>query len=276
MTPLTAPKHLDVCGLPVHFVEQGPADAPPALLLHSAGLSAAQWRPLFEALRHRLRLIAPDLSGYGDNPPWTPGEGAEALDLAITQAFREHIGQPIHLIGHSYGGWIALKSARLHPDGLRTLTLFDPVAFGVLTAPDLASQPAHDAFAAIDHDGLFFDDALGGTEPWLERFIDYWSGQGAWQRLPASQRSRFMRTGRKSFEAVRDISRDTSPLSAYQHIACPTLVLTGTESPPEAHAVVEALSRTLPSATLRYVEGGHMAPLLNPQPMIDAITALTA
>src|SRR5882757_74052 len=42
----------------------------PVLLLHGSASSAAMWTPVIDALKHRFRLLAPDLIGYGRTDPW--------------------------------------------------------------------------------------------------------------------------------------------------------------------------------------------------------------
>ena len=80
-------------------------------------------------------MIAPDLLGSGANPPW-PDEKLFDLseDVDAIEALVERLGEPVHLVGHSYGGLLALKLARRDPSRIRSLTAYDPVAFGVLHA----------------------------------------------------------------------------------------------------------------------------------------------
>ena len=81
------------------------------IALHCSLGSGRQWSKLAAALGPEVRLIAPDLAGYGSNPlsldlPTTLAQEVESLRAALEQA-----RGPIHLVGHSYGGAIAFKIA---------------------------------------------------------------------------------------------------------------------------------------------------------------------
>ncbi len=85
----------------------------PVVLLHSGGMSSRQWRSLAERLAANHRVLAPDLLGSGKNPPW-PGDlpfGYE-LDVAAVARVLDRVDGAVHLVGHSYGGLVALTLAR--------------------------------------------------------------------------------------------------------------------------------------------------------------------
>src|SRR5262245_40305747 len=105
----------------------------PVVLLHSSGASGAQWRTLAEQLGERYHVVAPDLYGYGASAPW-PGHGPFSLahEAEIVHALLDRLGERVHLVGHSYGGAVALHVARLHSERLRSLALIEPVAFHLL------------------------------------------------------------------------------------------------------------------------------------------------
>ena len=54
-------------------------------------------------------------------------------------ALLETLGGPAHLVGHSYGAYVALLVARSVPSQVRSLALYEPVAFGVLDAVEDAA-----------------------------------------------------------------------------------------------------------------------------------------
>jgi len=244
---------------PLHVVSSGEGD--PVVLLHSGGMSSRQWRPLIRALEKTHRVIAPDFLGSGDNPPWPEDQefGFEMDADAVARLLRDLAG-PAHLVGHSYGGLVALTLARSQPRQVRSLTVYDPVAFGVLHAvgdPDGLAD-----LARADDYPVFTDDARGGGEAWLEVFVDYWNGPGSWRALPDPTKQAFLRVGRKVYAEVRSLLRDRTGAAAYAGVTAPTLLLGGQRSPLAVRRVVELLAGSLPSATLRIVEGaGHMGPI---------------
>jgi pimeloyl-ACP methyl ester carboxylesterase len=107
----------------------GPVDAPPLVLLHGAGGSSLQWAPNVEALAQSFRVHAVDLlydngrSVYA-RPAKSPGELTGWLDELF-----DGLGLPggIHLVGLSYGGWLASQYALGSPGRLQKLVLLAPV-----------------------------------------------------------------------------------------------------------------------------------------------------
>jgi pimeloyl-ACP methyl ester carboxylesterase len=247
-------------------------EGPPVLLLHSSGMSSLQWRRLKERLASSYRVLAPDFIGYGGSAPWE-GKGAfeYRFDLEVAEAIALQAGQPVHVVGHSYGGLIALKLAERGKVAVASLAAFEPVAFGVLASRN--AQEALADLARLDADGTFFAPELQGTPEWSERFVDFWGGPGYWARLPEWQRAAFLAPGRKMFEEVRTVSYDRTPHEAYAHIQAPALFMTGSRSPPAGQRTVEILAESLPHGRLAVIEGaGHMGPLTHSE-QVNALIA---
>jgi pimeloyl-ACP methyl ester carboxylesterase len=240
----------------------------PVVLLHSGGMSSRQWRRLAERLAPTHRVIAPDLLGSGENPTWPDGAPFHFDDdLAALEHLLADVTGRIHLVGHSYGGLIALKLAQRDPARVRSLAAFDPVAFGVLHA---AHDPAGLADAARAGDLL--DATIGGTDPWFERFVDYWSGAGAWRALGDVARQSFLRVGRKVYLEVCALINDRTPASAYAAIDAPALFLTGERTPVAEKRAVALLTEAIPHATAREVAGaGHMGPITHAEVVNDLL-----
>jgi pimeloyl-ACP methyl ester carboxylesterase len=103
-------------------------------------------------LIHRpVRDIIPPHGGFGHgNRQRWPGMGPLSLSVeasAIDDACSD--GSPFHLIGHSYGGGVALKFALGHPERLRSLTLIEPSCFHLLKAADTAEAESFVEIIAI-------------------------------------------------------------------------------------------------------------------------------
>ena len=224
-------------------------------------MSGRQWRRLAELLAPSHEVVTPDFLGSGSNPLWSEAApfGYE-LDVAAVGELLDALGQPAHLVGHSYGGLVALTLARQRPAAVRSISVYDPVAFGVLHARhdeaglgDLARVRAHP---------LFLDAARGGSDAWFAVFVDYWNGPGAWRALSAAARESFLRTGRKVYLEVRSLVADRTPPEAYAGIDAPVLLLGGERSPVAAQRVIALLGAALPRARTHVVAGaGHMGPI---------------
>jgi pimeloyl-ACP methyl ester carboxylesterase len=95
---------------------------PPLVLLHGATGSWTHWILAVGPLARRLRVIAPDMPGFGDSDP-PAGDSADALADAVASGLEalRPAPAPLHLAGFSFGGIVAgLAAARL---GARVTTL---------------------------------------------------------------------------------------------------------------------------------------------------------
>ncbi|HUG23730.1 alpha/beta fold hydrolase [Piscinibacter sp.] len=238
------------------------------LALHSSGSSGRQWEPYRALLPAGTRLRAPDLIGYGDGPAWPLGASvtleAEAQRLA---RWLPHGPGGVHLVGHSYGGAVALELAFRWPERVRSLTLYEPVRFAMLRADGDGSQWRDIVQVGRDIGALTL---TGRIHEAGEVFVDYWSGPGAWTRLSPARRNTIavrMPKVRAEFEALFS---DDAPPKAFHRLAMPVRLLCGSRSPRAARRVVELLGAACPAATTTCMEGlGHMGPLEAPARLID-------
>jgi pimeloyl-ACP methyl ester carboxylesterase len=263
---------IQIGGTRVEYCEQGSGE--PVLLLHCSGSSGAQWRALIERLSDRFRVVAPDLYGCGGSAPW-PGRGPFHLahEAEIASALLGRIGEPAHVVGHSYGGATALHLARLRGDLLRSLAVIEPVAFHLLRGGDETDALALreiSAVAATVADSLACGDYQGG----LGRFTDYWSGAGAWDALPAAKRDTLAARLVKVALDFHATLNEPARLNDFRMLALPTLVLRGSRSPLPTRRICELLARALPEACMKTIDGaGHMAPLTHRDEVNDLIVA---
>lgn len=254
---------IEIGGVHVEYHEQGTGE--PVLLLHSSGASSSQWRALAERLSARYRVVAPDLYGYGATAHW-PGRGAFSLahEAEIVHALLGHVGEPAHLVGHSYGGAVALRVARLRSALLRSLTVIEPVAFHLLE-----DRSEITAVAARVAQCVACGDYLGG----FGSFFDYWCGPGSWDATPAAKRDAMAARLAKVALDFHATLNEPARLEDFGGLPLPTLVLQGACSPLPTRRICEQLARVLPESQLATIEGaGHMAPLTHR----DSVNALIA
>jgi len=239
----------------------------PVLLIHSSGFTSRQWRRLGEQLAPRHRVIAPDLIGYGAAARWPDGEPFHfQRDVAM---LAELLTEPADLVGHSYGGLLALQLALARPERVRRIAVYEPVTFGLLDEPEDAA-----AREAIVELGEYRYDAGAVDEVWLDRFVDWWQGPGAWRALTEETRRAFRDVAWKMSQEVATLSVDRTGSARYAAIAAPTLILAGEGTKAAELHVVRKLARTLPRAVLQLLPGmGHMGPITHAAAVNAAIAA---
>ena len=126
----------------------------PVVLLHGYGATSVMWAPLMERLGERA-CIAVDTVGdagrSGQSVPITAGRDlADWLADALTALDVERA----HLVGASYGGWIALHTALHHPGRVASLSLLEPTGLERLNMARFASWGALCGLAAVSPDPI--------------------------------------------------------------------------------------------------------------------------
>jgi pimeloyl-ACP methyl ester carboxylesterase len=235
----------------------------PVVLLHSSLSSNKQWRALIERLRGSYRLIAIDLYGYGETPPpasgcFTLGDEVQLVRSVLESTLRT--GERFHLVGHSYGGVVALQLAQGLPARLRSLTLYEPIPFHLLPA----AEPVMDELLAIQRQveaSLAGHDAGAG----VASFVDYWSGAGAFARMPGERRATLCRLLPKIALELRAVAAERTAAADYERVFAPVCLMGGRHSPRAAHVSLAALAKIFPHALYRLVNAGHLAPATHPE-----------
>jgi len=251
------------------FREAG--SGPGVVCLHSNASSSSQWRGLMELLAARFHVLAPDTYGAGKSPPWPQGRKVALRDeVALLDPVFARAGERFSLVGHSYGGGIALIGALAHRQRLRSMALYEPTLFALVEreSPNDVDGIRNAVAAAVA--------ALGrGDAPAAARcFIDFWMDEGAFDRMPE-------RVQAASAEAVRNIQGwkdalfgEPTPAQAFAALDVPVLLMVGAKSPLSSRAVARRLAGLLPRAELVELEGlGHMGPITHPDVVNERIRA---
>jgi len=245
-------------------------DRETVVLLHGSASNSALWRHTKGALQSRYRCIAPDLIGYGSSAAW-PQQAAFGLDAelrAIEPSLR-CCADTLHLVGHSYGGVLALHLALADPERVQSLTLIEPVFFAALKY--VGDWSAYFEFCRV-RDEFVTALARGDREAAMRRFVDFWMGNDAWVGLSADTRASMRKAADKivldwqaSFAADPGIAR----LSA---LAARTLLVRGSDSPRPMRSLVDALHAIMPGSGRTVVEGAsHLLPRTHASVLTSAI-----
>jgi len=227
------------------------------ILLANAHLDPAHTASLHEGVRvaqaqHGVVVTFPDIT----RKPWA---------LRLTAEFKS---------GACHAGQFETSVVMVErPDLVRTLALYDPVAFGVLFEAAAAADARAEVADLVARSALS-DPALQGSELWFRAFMTYWGGEQAWDMLPAEARAEALRVGRKVAREVQSVLGDRAPAAAYSGVRAPTLLLTGERTPLAAREVGRLLHGALPRAERVVIPGaGHAGPLTHAVSVNELILA---
>jgi pimeloyl-ACP methyl ester carboxylesterase len=247
----------------VDFVEAGCA-GPVVVLVHSSVSGARQWRRLMEDLKDRFRIRAVNLFGYGKTPPWPTGLSQSLEDQArLVEAVLPTDADEVYLVGHSFGGSVAMKAAARLSGRIAKLVLLETNPFYLL-----AQCGKFDAFAeAVElRDWVKDFGARGEWTSAAERFADYWGGAGTWREMTSERRTAFANALKPNYFEWDAVMNETTSVEEWVSILPRrTLLVCDPQTVLPIREIAAILRRAGREWSYREVLGvGHMAPLTRP------------
>ena len=232
----------------------------PVVLLHGSMSSKGQWKALMHRLAPRFQAIAVDLHGYGDNPPPTTRRSFsvdDEIDFVLSR-LDDVLGRqtPMHLVGHSYGGLVALRFAQRYRTRALSLALYEPMVLSLFAADDPVARCVHQGGRTL----TAFVNMRRNHEA-AQVCIDLWSGEGTFETLPLPARAKSAAAAPQT--ALNYEAEVCCPmqLDDFRSIHTPTLLLGGARSPEAVQRIVTMLSTALPNSSVNWLDANHMAPI---------------
>lgn len=234
----------------LHVHDWGPADAPPLFCLHGVTSWGGRFRRLAEQRLGAFHVFAPDLRGHGVSdwePPWNlgthVGDVVDTLDVL-------HL-ERADVVGHSFGGRLALELAARHPERVSRLVLLDPA---VWVPPPIALERAEQT--CVDQSYASVEEAIEARlaeNPHASRAI-------AEDELPehlrlgddGRWRSRYSRA------AVIAAYGEMAKPPPLDRVAARTLLVRGGSSEVVPEPIVDIVLETLHDCEIVTVPGGHI------------------
>lgn len=191
-----------------------------------------------------------------------------------TDAARDQLTGPMHVIGHSFGATVALRLAVEQPDLLRSLTLIEPVFFAAAIADAPDRMAAHEVEAAP-----YFDALAQGDHPLAARLFNRFWGDGTrWDDMPDSTRrylAERVHLVPQQAEAIVNDSAGIMRPGGLAQVQMPALLIQGDQTADICDAINASLAARLPDARRAWIAGaGHMSPLTQPSDVAREIRAL--
>lgn len=255
-------RDVDVNGTTMHYFDCG--EGVPVVFVHGTTGDLRWAAPHAQALAEHFRAISYSRRFHHPNSP--PQEGDEyslSTHVAdLSSLIEELVAGPVHVVGHSYGAYVALGLAVDRPDLVRSLTLGEPPVLPLLSRTSVGVAlrdawntrtrgPAREAA----RDGRL-DDALRG-------FLDAAVSPGWFDGLDREARAALIREAgpELQLELSTDVSAYMPPLACddLSDLARPTLLMTGEWSPPSLYLITAELERCLEGESYVMVpETGHV------------------
>jgi len=244
---------------------------PGVVCLHANASTSGQWRGLVDLLAPKFRVFAVDSYSAGKSPAW-PEKRLMTLsdEAALLEPVLARAGEPFALVGHSYGGAVALIAALQNPGRVRALALYEPTLFTLLDAERPPPNEADGIRSAVERATAALD--AGSLDKAAEEFIDFWMGKGAWAKTPEPRRPPIAASCANIRHWANALMKEPTPLAAFRNLKMPVLYMTGSESPASSLGVARLLTRTLPNVHVEQFRGlGHMGPVTHPERVNEAI-----
>lgn len=223
----------------------------PLLFVHGSGGDHTTWGFQMQDLSKDHQVVTLDLNGHG-NSEFREGHGMPAYVQDVLDVISA-VGQSVFLLGHSLGGAIAQQVALNHSDRL--------IAIGLIgTGAKLRVHP--DILGGIDAD---FERTALEVAKW--EFVD-----GADDSLIEAARDQIVRNGQAAFRRDFHTCNEFDVVERVSEIACPALVICGTEDKLTPVIYSEFLQSSIENSVLELTENaGHNVMLEQPAKVNDSI-----
>lgn len=239
--------------------------------IHSNASTSGQWRGLMDLLSPKFHVLAPDSYGSGKSPEW-PSDRTITLrdEVALLEPVLAEAGSPLALVGHSYGGGVALVAAVMNPGRIRALALYEPTLFALIEQQGPSPNDADGIRNTVANASVALD--AGNQDAAAEYFIDYWMGTGAWKQTPDARKPAIAASVANVRRWKHALFTEPTSLETFRSLDIPVLYMVGKRSTAAAHGVARLLTAALPRVeVMEFEKLGHMGPITHPDPVNEAI-----
>jgi len=237
------------------FDFQDSGTGPALLFLPGSYSTHAAWKGVQAALQGNYRLISTSLPGYGGSTEVRP---QTVFDTALMTDFVARvvdlIGEPVHLIGHSWGGLVAYATMLG-----QTVT---PLSLITFEGNPVFSRDGDSDFpwlAKVMQTNARFETACAANDPDAAAIIiDYWSMPGFFNAMPPQVQAYCRATAHTNLLDWRSAAGFAPQLADYGAIDAPCTILRGEFANPAIVDISRAIAANVPNASLKTVRGaGH-------------------
>ena len=193
--------------LEVDYEEIG--DGPTVLLLHSTATGARQWKHFINKFKERFHFVAVNLIGYGNTHKWENEHPQRLIDqvnlLEHVPALKKN---SFSIIGHSFGGSVAMIAALHFHTAINKLVLVEPNPFYLLNQSGF-SKAYDEAILLQEKIKKYYNN---DWEKAVHFFADYWNGAGTWDTYSSDQKRNFSEILKPNYHEWDSVLNETTPI----------------------------------------------------------------
>jgi pimeloyl-ACP methyl ester carboxylesterase len=252
-----SPQHFsEVEGLRVQFRMRGSGE--PLLMLHGWGQSSLSFMGAASALEQRFRLLTPDLPGFGFSEAPKEAWGSAEYARVVAGLARAAGFESVNVLGHSFGGKVALALATAYPELVRRLVIVaSPI---VRLAPEADVRGRSRTYALVRKAANLVPPLRGRVLEWARNRYGSADYRAAGPLRPT---------------LVRVVNEDWRP--ALPAVQAPVLLIWGSADAEVPLRVAEESMEGLANAELVVLEGaGHFPFLDQPEAFAEAVARFLA
>jgi pimeloyl-ACP methyl ester carboxylesterase len=225
---------------------------PTVVLVPGSCSTGGAWRPVTAEWHGRFRCVTTSLLGYGGTAERRSARDPSIVyEAEIVEAVARRAGGPTHLVGHSFGGLVALAVALRSQVRLASLAIVEAPAMELLR--DCGENRHYHAFQKMT--GAYFEAFDAGVTEAIAAMIDFYGGSGTYASWPERVRAYAVKTTAVNildWASARSFSLTEASLAA---ITVPTLVLWGEASHPAVRRANALLGECVGGAISATIEG---------------------
>jgi pimeloyl-ACP methyl ester carboxylesterase len=263
VVPTTTPwaqaaKEVEINGVRLQYLEQGSGE--PMVFVHGGASDLRGWEPIREGIAKKYRFIAYTQRYFGTEPWPDDGKNFSVSTLADDLAtFVTSLNAgPVHLVGWSYGGLIAMQAVVKNPSLVRSLILYEPTVISVLPAESAEGKAAREDQSKMVAPAIAASkagDAVQAAK--LLREGVFQLGPGGFDREPQAVQTRVLDNARTVPLMFAAPAPPAITCDLLKNFPQPTLVMRGEKTRVVYALVSGAISKCVPGARLVVLQNVH-------------------
>lgn len=253
----------------IEYEESG--SGPTLVLVPGSCSTGVAWRPVMRALGENYRCVTTSLLGYGQTAERRiEADPSMTLEAEVLERVIRRAGGAVHLVGHSFGGAVALFVAMRKRVEIASLTVLEAPLPALLKA--CGEDAHHRAFRAMTD--AYFAAHRGGDAEAIGTMIDFYGGKGTWAAWPERVRAYAVATTPVNMlDWACAYDRELSP-DMLAVIDVPVSVAVGAASHPAVCRANGLVATSIGGATFKTIGGAaHFMISTHPEQVADVIAS---